>query len=129
MDTKYFTAFRTFRGVAEHRGWVYGSLLCVNDATYIYNQRHADFDDIDFGHSFIKVVPETVGVFTGFRTREGLHPIFDGDVIFDRVNNVYNVECRVGGVYVVSGGISMLLSSCADANATVDLTLVETHFL
>lgn len=69
------------------------------------------------------------GVFTGFRTREGLHPIFDGDVIFDRVNNVYNVECRVGGVYVVSGGISMLLSSCADANATVDLTLVETHFL
>lgn len=65
----------------------------------------------------------------GFRTREGLHPIFDGDVIFDRVNNVYNVECRVGGVYVVSGGISMLLSSCADANATVDLTLVETHFL
>lgn len=41
---------------------------------------------------------------------------------------MYNVECRVGGVYVVSGGISMLLSSCADANATVDLTLVETHF-
>lgn len=129
MDTKHFTAFRTFRGVAEHCGWVYGSLLCVNDATYIYNQRHADFDDIDFGHSFIKVVPETVGVFTGFRTREGLYPIFDGDVIFDRVNNVFTVVCRDGGIYVVSGGISMSLSSCADASATVDFTLVETHFL
>lgn len=104
-------------------------MLCVNDATYIYNQRYVDFDDIDFGHSFIMVVPETVGVFTGFRTREGLHPIFDGDVIFDRVNNVFTVVCRVGGVYVVSGGISMLLSSCADANATVDFTLVATHFL
>lgn len=70
-----------------------------------------------------------MGVFTGFRTREGLHPIFDGDVIFDRVNNVYNVECRVGGIYVFSGGVSMLLSSYADADATVDFTLVEFHFL
>lgn len=93
----------------------FGSVAAVLAATFFF--------------AIIKVVPETVGVFTGFRTCEGLPPIFDGDVIFDRVNNVYNVECRVGGVYVVSGGISMLLSSCADANATVDLTLVETHFL
>ncbi len=50
-------------------------------------------------------------------------------MIFDRVNNVFTVVCRDGGVYVVSGGISMLLSSCADANATVDFTLVEESFL
>lgn len=39
------------------------------------------------------------------------------------------VECRVGGVYIVSGCFSMLLSSCADADATVDFTLVEESFL
>lgn len=50
-------------------------------------------------------------------------------MVFDRANNVFIVLCRVGGVYVVSGGISMLLSSCADANATVDFTLVESHYL
>lgn len=129
MDTKHFTAFHTFRGMAEHRGWVYGSLLRVNDAMYIYNQRYADFDDIDFGHSFIVVAPSTVGVFTGFRTREGLYPIFEGDVLFDKSDTVYTVECRVGGIYVVSGGFSLLLSSYADADATVDFTLVEFHFL
>lgn len=48
-------------------------------------------------------------------------------MLFDKSGTVCTVECRVGGVYIVSGCFSMLLSSCADA--TVDFTLVEESFL
>lgn len=70
-----------FRGKALDSGeWAYGSLLLADDKAYIHPiQNGLDFDDIDFGYGFIKIVPETASQFTGTRDKNGKE-IYEGDM-------------------------------------------------
>ena len=65
MTSKY-----KFRGKSLKTGeWVYGSLLEINDNSYIYPYKTGDLDDIDFGCGFVKVSKESVGQFTGLKDK------------------------------------------------------------
>ena len=79
MTSKY-----KFRGKSLKTGeWVYGSLLEINDNSYIYPYKTGDLDDIDFGYGFVKVSKESVGQFTGLKDKKGvgLTEIYVGNII------------------------------------------------
>nr|DAR95777.1 MAG TPA: hypothetical protein [Caudoviricetes sp.] len=50
-----------FQGKRKDTGdIIYGSLLCINDTAYIYQETFGDIEDIDFGYGFIEVDIDTV---------------------------------------------------------------------
>lgn len=70
-----------FRGKRIDNGeFIYGDLLQINDRTYIHPDHQGDLEDIDFGYSFIEVIPESVGQFTGYRDKNK-EKIYEKDIV------------------------------------------------
>lgn len=70
-----------FRGKSIDSGeWLYGSLLRINDESYIYPENYGDLNDIDFGRVFKKVFNESVGQLTEF-TDKNSKDIFEDDLL------------------------------------------------
>ena len=87
-----------FRGKSLKTGeWVYGSLLQINDDSYIYPYKTADLDDIDFGCGFVKVSKESVGQGLKDKNGMGLTEIYEGAIIDELRNvkgNIYEMDAR-----------------------------------
>lgn len=61
-----------FRGFRVDNGKIiYGDLLQVNGMLYIYPNEFVDFNDSDFGYSFIEIHPSSLGMFTGRTDKNG----------------------------------------------------------
>ena len=75
-----------FRGKREGDGkWVFGSLVLILDGSFIWDQRmhHTLEKDLTFAgldDMLQKVIPETVGQFTG-RCIENVDKVFEGDIV------------------------------------------------
>ncbi len=71
-----------FRGKPVDSGeWVYGDLLQIKDVAYIINydfEEHHDTNDSELWTLSEKVIPESLGQFTGLQDNHGTD-IFEGD--------------------------------------------------
>ena len=70
-----------FRGKSiEKDTWVFGSLVCCKDFTYIQYTQHSGYGDVVQVCSSC-VDPETVGQFTGLFDKKSVE-IYESDVVF-----------------------------------------------
>ena len=69
-----------FRGKRpDNSGWVYGDLITW-DSTYIHTrENNLSADQMLFGESLYRVIPETVGQFTEYKM--GHDEVFDHDLV------------------------------------------------
>lgn len=109
-----------FRGKNEYGVWVYGMYIPYQngEAAILYEKFSA------YGYEAIelcqrsKVIPETVGQFTGFNDKNG-KKIFEGDYWIDTdENDIFVVEFRNGQYcFVIYGACGVLMEYGYDETA------------
>lgn len=114
-----------FRGISkETNEFIYGSLLQMNDQSYIHKNGYGDIQDIDFGYSFEEVSNKTVGQYTGEYDIAYIK-IYSGDVIVKVVKEIISVfpekikDIKLTGEVIFNGGKFIVV--CEDINQSFDL--------
>lgn len=81
-----------FRGLRpDGSGWAYGYVCVTGGITCIMVDEFRHYQDADFENSFVDVVPETVGQFTGKKCKITGDRIFTGDIVKDYQGGIYHV--------------------------------------